>query len=112
MVNTRDLKSLGFGFAGSSPATRTKHETSYYGEVALSPAKLIRDMRREKKLSQEHLAHEAGVHVNTVSRMEAGKDVKLSVFERVADALGCEVELLPKETTNEQNEITHDEETV
>ena len=78
----------------------------------MSLTKLIRDMRLEKKLSQEHLAHEAGVHINTVSRMEAGKDVKLSVFERVVDALGYEVELLPKEIINEQNEITHDEEAV
>jgi hypothetical protein len=44
--------------------------------------------------------------------MEAGKDVMLSVFERVADALGYEVELLPKEITSEQNQITHDEKAV
>ena len=78
----------------------------------MSLTKLIRDMRREKKLSQEHLAHEAGVHINTVSRMETGKDVMLSVFERVADALGYEVELLPKEITSEQNEIAHDKKAV
>lgn len=80
--------------------------------AALSLTKLIRDMRREKKLSQGYLADEAGVHINTVSRMEAGKDVMLSVFERVADALGYEVELLPKETTNEQNRIIHNKEAV
>ena len=28
LVNTRDLKSLGFGFAGSSPAARTKTSAS------------------------------------------------------------------------------------
>ncbi len=78
----------------------------------MSLTKLIRDMRREKKLSQGYLAHEAGVHINTISRMEAGKDVMLSVFERVADALGYEVELLPKETTSEQNQITHDKKAV
>jgi len=69
-------------------------------------------MRREQKLSQGYLAHEARVHINTISRMEAGKDVMLSVFERVADALGYEVELLPKEITSEQNQITHDEKAV
>ena len=78
----------------------------------MSLTKLIRDMRREKKLSQGHLAHESGVHINTVSRMEAGKDVMLSVFERVADALGYEVELLPKEITSEQNEVAHDKKAV
>ena len=98
LVNTRDLKFLGFGFAGSSPATRTKHETSYYGEAALSLTKLIRDMRREKKLSQEDLADVAGVHRNTIYRMETGSGVSLSIFERVVDALGYEVELMPKES--------------
>ena len=31
LVNTRDLKSLGFGFAGSSPAARTKTSASLSG---------------------------------------------------------------------------------
>lgn len=78
----------------------------------MSLTKLIRDMRREKKLSQGYLAHEAGVHINTISRMEAGRDVMLSVFERVVDVLDHEVELLPKETTIGENQITHDKKAV
>ena len=55
-------------------------------------------MRREKKLSQEDLADVAGVHRNTIYRMETGSGVSLSIFERVVDALGYEVELMPKES--------------
>jgi transcriptional regulator with XRE-family HTH domain len=55
-------------------------------------------MRLEKKLTREDLAEMSSVHPNTIYRMETGNGVSLSIFERVVDALGYEVELMPKES--------------
>lgn len=64
----------------------------------LSLTKLVKGMRLEKKLTREDLAEISSVHRNTIYRMETGNGVSLSIFERVVDALGYKVELIPKES--------------
>ena len=49
----------------------------------------IRRMRRERDLSQEAVAHAAGVHPNQVGRLERGTaDVYTSTMLRVVAGLG------------------------
>ena len=64
----------------------------------MSLIRLVKDMRLEKKLTREDLAEMSSVHPNTIYRIETGSGVSLSIFERVVDALGYEVELMPKES--------------
>jgi transcriptional regulator with XRE-family HTH domain len=66
-------------------------------ENGLKITEILRDIRREKKISQARLAKISGVHPNTVQRMEAGSSVSIDIFERLAEALGYELDLMPKD---------------
>lgn len=59
-----------------------------------------KEMRKEKKLSQEQVALAAGMARPDISRFESGKyNPSLELMVRYAHALGCElkIELVPKE---------------
>ena len=60
----------------------------------MATAKFVRQIRREQKMSVAHLAERAGLHRNTVYRVETGLCVTLDNFEKLIDALGYEIELM------------------
>ena len=56
----------------------------YYGEV-------LRNRRKEKKLTQQQLADAVGVKRSYISRIEKGEtDMQMSSFLRIANALGIQ----------------------
>jgi transcriptional regulator with XRE-family HTH domain len=64
-------------------------------QVALGRA--VRRLREERGLTQEAVAHVAGVHATWVSRLECGNlNPSWGMVERVATALGMEVSDLAK----------------
>jgi transcriptional regulator with XRE-family HTH domain len=59
--------------------------------------KVVRELREEKGLTQEAVAHTAGVHPTWVSRLEGGAlNPSWGMVSRVAAALGVEVSELAK----------------
>ena len=57
-----------------------------------SLARTIRQLRRDRELSQEALAAAAGMHPKHLSEIERGnKDPRASTVARLADALGVTV---------------------
>lgn len=81
-----ELLDAKYGKVGT--ATRTAfHERSlawYYGDI-------LRDRRRELKLTQKQLAEKIGKEQSYIARVEKGEvDIQLSSFFRIAHALGIE----------------------
>ena len=58
----------------------------------------IKELRKEKKLTQEKLAKSAGISRQTLSKLENGQIDKLSLqlFTRVIDELDYELEIIQK----------------
>ncbi len=55
-------------------------------------ARTLRQLRRDRELSQEALAHAAGLHPKHLSEIERGnKDPRASTVARLADALGVTI---------------------
>lgn len=58
---------------------------------------VVKQLREERRLTQEAVAYAAGVHPTWVSRLEGGKlNPSWGMVARVADALGVEVSDLAK----------------
>ena len=49
---------------------------------------LLARMRRERRISQLHLADSAGVNVSVVHRAERGQDSRLSTWDKLFSGLG------------------------
>ena len=55
----------------------------------------IRNIRKEKKLTQEELAFAADLSVDTIRRLESGKvDIKLSSLLLILEELGLEFDII------------------
>ncbi|MGP8231697.1 MAG: helix-turn-helix domain-containing protein [Methylovirgula sp.] len=55
----------------------------------------LKDARRQKGLSQDELAHDAGVHRTHLSGVESGhRNPSILVLEHIAKALGIDVQVL------------------
>jgi transcriptional regulator with XRE-family HTH domain len=55
----------------------------------------VQRLRRDRGLSQEELAHRAGIHQTYLSGVETGKrNPSILVLERIAKALNADVEQL------------------
>jgi len=54
----------------------------------------VRTLRRRAGLSQEELAHAAGLSATTVAKIEQGGSVRMESFARLAEALGVDTEAL------------------
>lgn len=52
----------------------------------------IRDLRRPLELSQEDLAHKAGLHRTYIGSIERGeRNLSIDNIYAIADALGCDI---------------------
>lgn len=75
-----------YGEMGSESRTDF-HEKSiawYYGEI-------LRDRRKELKITQQELAERVGTARSYIARVEKGEtDIQISSFFRIAHALGIE----------------------
>lgn len=63
---------------------------------------VIRRVRKEKGLSQTELAKKSDVHLITIWHLENGKNVGMSVLERVCKCL--DLELKVEQKTKKENE--------
>jgi ribosome-binding protein aMBF1 (putative translation factor) len=62
--------------------------TFYYGE-------LIRETRREKKITQQELAEKIGKERAYIAKIEQGKtDLQISNFTQIINALGLKIQLV------------------
>ena len=86
-----DLLNEKYGKRGTS--TRTAFEEKalvyYYGEI-------LKDRRRELKLTQQQLADKIGKNRSYIAHIERGEtDMQLSSFFRISSALGLKFSLQP-----------------
>lgn len=59
--------------------------------------KILKDRRKEKRLSQKDLALKVDVSYQYIGRIERGEvNIGLELMEKLADALDCELRLLLK----------------
>jgi transcriptional regulator with XRE-family HTH domain len=58
----------------------------------------LRVLRRERRMSQQALADRAGVSRRTITNAEGAQNVGLHEFCRIANALGHDLTLRPKDT--------------
>ena len=58
----------------------------------------IKELRRERKLTQEELATKVGITRQTLGKLERGEieKVSLQVFLKIVDALDNEIEIVTK----------------
>lgn len=61
----------------------------YFGEI-------IKNRRKELKMTQENLAEKVGKKRPYISRIENGEDIRLSNFALLANALGLSIEITVK----------------
>jgi len=67
----------------------------------------IQELRRAKKLSQEELAYRAKIHQTYLCGVEGGKrNPSLLVLDRIAKALGADVEDLVRRRRRTQSRLT------
>jgi DNA-binding XRE family transcriptional regulator len=63
---------------------------------AFYTGQIIKQARKEAKMTQSELAEKVGSNKSYISRIETGKtEPKVSTFYRIASALGLSVELTP-----------------
>ena len=86
--NAKELLSKKFGEEGSAEREefRKSAYAYYFGEI-------LKDRRKELKMTQETLAAKIGKKRPHISRIENGEDMYLSNFALVAKALRMSIEL-------------------
>ncbi len=57
----------------------------------------VRELRKEKRISQERLAQTVGISRNTLSKLENGYIANISIvtLDRVLNALGYQLDIRP-----------------
>lgn len=86
---TEELTTKYVGFAGSlaREEMETKAKVWFYGAI-------LRERRKELKMSQAVLAEKVGAKQSYIARIEKGEvDVQLSSLLKIADALGLSLQL-------------------
>lgn len=88
LINAKDLLDEKYGSEGSASRDNFRQEafSYYFGEV-------IRNRRKELKMSQEDLAKLIGKKRPYISRIENGEDIRISNFVLVANALKLHIRL-------------------
>lgn len=61
----------------------------------------LRDARKRMGWSQRELASRSGIGQSHIQRIEQGSDVRLSTLQRIAQAMGGEIVLLPAEVVQD-----------
>ena len=90
-INAKDLIAKRYGKAGSKEREQFKEDAFayYFGEI-------IKNRRKELKLTQENLAEKVGKKRSYISRVENGEDIQLSNFVLLANALGLSIQVSAK----------------
>lgn len=73
--------------------------------VQAEPGRLLFALRRERRISQRHLADEAGLDHADVCRIESGADARLSTWKRLFRALGYDLTLVPASYAEETGDL-------
>lgn len=89
--NAKELIAERFGREGTEEREKFREDafSYYFGDI-------IKNRRKELKMSQESLAQKVGKKRPYISRIENGEDIRLSNFALVANALGLAIELKPE----------------
>ncbi|OYT10406.1 MAG: transcriptional regulator [Bacteroidetes bacterium 4572_112] len=91
LINTKDIIDKHFGKKGTASREEFRENafSYYFGEI-------IKNRRKELKLSQKDLAELIGKKRPYISRIENGEDIKLSNFSLIANALNLSIQLTAK----------------
>jgi ribosome-binding protein aMBF1 (putative translation factor) len=91
IMKAKDLLEERYGEKGSESREKFREKAYFYyfGEI-------IKNRRKELKMSQEKLAETVGKHRPYISRIENGEDVKISNLLLVANALDLSIQLMPR----------------
>ena len=79
-----------YGKKGSKKRDKFREEA-----YAFYLSEILKDRRKELKLSQEDVAKKVGKKRPYISRVENGEDVRISNFVQIANALGLSFDLRP-----------------
>lgn len=87
-ISAKELIAKRYGEKGTKEREQFREEafSYYFGEI-------IKDRRKELKLSQENLAKKVGKKRPYISRIENGEDIRLSNFSLLASALGLSIQI-------------------
>ena len=88
LINTKDLIDKRYGKRGTESREKFRDDafSVYFGEI-------IKNRRKELKLSQNDLAELIGKKRPYISRIENGEDIRLSNFSLIANALNLTIQL-------------------
>jgi len=89
--SAKELLDQRYGKRGTEQREKFREEafSFYFGEI-------IKNRRKELKLSQNELAERIGKQRPYISRIENGEDIRISNFALVATALDLTIELKAK----------------
>ncbi|MGE4540329.1 MAG: helix-turn-helix domain-containing protein [Bacteroidales bacterium] len=91
LINSREILEKKFGKEGTESREKFREESfSFYF------AEIIKNRRRELKLSQQDLANLIGKKRPYISRIERGEDIRISNFALIANALNLSIQLTAK----------------
>lgn len=88
-TNAETVLSAKYGERGTQSREdfQAKAKAWYYGEI-------LREKRKELKMTQKQLAERIGRERTYINRIEQGEtDIQLSTFIRIAEALGIDISL-------------------
>ena len=88
LINTKDVIDKRYGKQGTESRDKFREDafSYYFGEI-------IKNRRKELKLSQNDLAELIGKKRPYISRIENGEDIRLSNFSLIANALNLSIQL-------------------
>ncbi len=88
LINAKELIDKRYGKRGTKSREKFREDafSYYFGEI-------IKDRRKELKLSQNDLADLIGKKRPYISRIENGEDIRLSNFALIANALNLSIQL-------------------
>ncbi|MCF6331825.1 MAG: helix-turn-helix domain-containing protein [Draconibacterium sp.] len=91
LINTKELLDKRYGKRGTVSREKFREDafSYYFGEI-------IKNRRKELKMSQNDLAELIGKKRPYISRIENGEDIRLSNFALVANALNLSIQLTAK----------------
>jgi len=88
LISAKNIIDKRFGKPGSDSREKFREEafSYYFGEI-------IKNRRKELKLTQSDLASLIGKKRPYISRVEKGEDIRLSNFALIANALNLSIQL-------------------